>query len=781
MTGWLVSGDKEKKSRAAAVLAGSDSGISRLIRALASTEEAVSAAAVEGLADAGPRAVPSLIRASADENYVVRALSLRALSKIEPRPDEALPVLIKALKDPYTEVRHEAMDALVRFKDKAVPRVTELLASEDVDLRKTGCLVLGHIGQAAISAIPLLRERANDSDLNVRAIATYAVLAIERDAKSSVDLLTFRLEKRWYESSEWFGTDRRNEITNAIANIAESLVDAQDVSAIPELRNALKVIAADDAAHARVSRAIVSLEAIESTRQTRVLVRLWNTSWFPAVFLLVSVYVGWLLVIRLLILIKWPLSIWKWNSALKPIGEVKLPQWSSGIPVPLKYILGIGFFEYHDRVLDAWIRSRYAVARENFQKLPTVSSRAVHVEVPVVLNGTTLIDIKAEHLKPLFESTKRGCLLIVGEGGAGKTSFACLLGRRALDDGPPLVANHPMLPILLEEELDNPDHPPGSRRLFEAIRGRLTTLVGDIDPLDSEFTRRLLKRKRLLVIIDHLSELSEETRKQIRPAGTDFPIGAFVVTSRVENIVDDVPKSLLKPQRIAGNRLTSFMEAYLTQVGKRELFDDQEYIEACLNLTRIVDGRDITLLLGKMFADQLIVTKEEKELNDLPRNIPDMMLKYVHYLHHRNDDNDAIRQALTDGKLVAWMCVREHFYPTRADRTSVLKQLGVVDSEERLEYLETFLHLVITDGLELNRVRFLLDPLAEYLAALHVMELYSSDAARWEALLQQLGASVETNSLSKGFILALRDCSQYKSMEYDVPDFVQLQLTAMLR
>ena len=155
------------------------------------------------------------------------------------------------------------------------------------------------------------------------------------------------------------------------------------------------------------------------------------------------------------------------------------------------------------------------------------------------------------------------------------------------------------------------------------------------------------------------------------------------------------------------------------------------------------------------------------------------MLKYVHYLHHRDDDRDAIRQALADSKVVAWMCVREHFYPTRADRASVLNELGAVDCQERLDYLENRLHLVTTDGLELNRVRFLLDPLAEYLAALQVIELYSSDALRWDALLQRLSALSQANSVSQGFILALQDCCQYKAIEHAVPDFVRLQLTAL--
>ena len=71
------------------------------------------------------------------------------------------------------------------------------------------------------------------------------------------------------------------------------------------------------------------------------------------------------------------------------------------------------------------------------------------------------------------------------------------------------------------------------------------------------------------------------------------------------------------------------MDAYLTQQGKRELFDDPEYFEVCRKLSLMVGEKDITVLLAKLYADQLVAAKEDLEAKDLPDNIPDLMLCYL--------------------------------------------------------------------------------------------------------------------------------------------------------
>jgi hypothetical protein len=49
------------------------------------------------------------------------------------------------------------------------------------------------------------------------------------------------------------------------------------------------------------------------------------------------------------------------------------------------------------------------------------------------------------------------------------------------------------------------------------------------------------------VIITDLSELSQSTQSSIRPSSADFPANALVVTSRVEEVLAGVGKTVIHP------------------------------------------------------------------------------------------------------------------------------------------------------------------------------------------------------------------------------------------
>src|SRR5207247_367539 len=144
-----------------------------------------------------------------------------------------------------------------------------------------------------------------------------------------------------------------------------------------------------------------------------------------------------------------------------------------------------------------------------------------------------------------------------------------------------------------------------------------------------ELLLELLRKRRVLVIVDSLSELNETTRKRVRPAQADFPVAALVVTSRLEEDLGGAAKTIIKPLRLKSDRLSTFMDRYLSQRGKRELFEDEEYFEACRRLSQIVGEREITVLIARMYAEQIIAAKEQSTDRDLPRNLPDLMLGSV--------------------------------------------------------------------------------------------------------------------------------------------------------
>jgi hypothetical protein len=344
------------------------------------------------------------------------------------------------------------------------------------------------------------------------------------------------------------------------------------------------------------------------------------------------------------------------------------------------------------------------------------------------------------------------------------------------DDGGERLCEHLILPVLIEQELDF-EVSQGQPPFTEVIRGQLQAIIGEIEPIPQRLLDRLLRRRHVLVIVDHFSEMSESTRREIRPGHPDFPVNALIVTSRIEEKLDGVPKTTIKPLRIGGNRLSSFMEAYLTQRGKRDLFNDSEFFDACSRLSQIIQERDATVLFAKMYAEQMIVSQEDATEVNMPNNVPDLILSYINTLNsgiaeHKRDDREVHR----DAKAIAWECLKQNYRPDFAKYDDVIEALTLLHSdcaaEERLDYLENRLRLVQIQEPGKNRVRFVLDPLAEYLAAMQVVDLFGQDEETWQSFIDKVAPMKDTPIEIKGFLLALWDCC-LNEPGLKLPHFVQ--------
>lgn len=560
----------------------------------------------------------------------------------------------------------------------------------------------------------------------------------------------------------------------SLVKIAEKLQDAEDSESIPDLEKALNAFVTrgfkEDAE--KLNRSIHALKAIRRAK-------MWNSmkDWIyqnrwmfgPLIYLLLALSFSFSLV--------WlhPLWLLKINDALEPYTDFKLPDWLGGIKVPLRYILLVGFFNYHRRVLDAWVTQHIESVREAFQNRPTVRDRSVHVPVPVVFDGKSIADIAVEHLRSTF-SSGRGVLLISGEGGAGKTSLACQMAKWAMskDSTIRLFKDHLMLPVLIEYDLDSEE----INRIdvfSEAIRGQLRSQIGGGYPLSKELVYHLLIQRRILVILDGLSELSEATRKVISPANPDFPVNTLIITSRIDEKLDGVPMTTIKPLRIQGNRLSTFIEAYLVQQGKRELFNDSEFFDACRRLSSIVGSREITPLLAKIYADQLILSKEGTTEQELPDNIPDLMLSYLNELNRgASADDPDDRTVHRAAKAITWECLKNTYRPTPARRPNILSALGENDDKPEviLSYLEDRLRLVQTIGSGRDQIKFALDPLAECLAGLYLVDHYNEKAEKWRDFFEHSGKLSGGPGPTKSFLLAVKDCCMAKGNETKLPNFV---------
>ena len=119
---------------------------------------------------------------------------------------------------------------------------------------------------------------------------------------------------------------------------------------------------------------------------------------------------------------------------------------------------------------------------------------------------------------------------------------------------------------------------------------------------------------------------------------------------------------------------------------------------------------------------------------------------------------------------LAWACVRGTYVPGYVSLEIASIALGGNDAYKRLAYLKERLHLLQIAQPAQDRVRFVLDPLTEYLAGLWLVIHYRTDDTKWRALLHEVDSAAGGPERIKGFLLALRDCC--RARRADVPQFL---------
>jgi HEAT repeat protein len=720
-----------------------------LIGLLADSHANVRSSAASLLGSIGAEAknaVPELIRLLADSSANVRSSATFALANIGAEAKDAVPELIRLLKDSDASVRSSATFALGNIGAEAktaVPGLIRLLKDSDANVRSSATFALGNIGAEAKNAVPGLIRLLKDSDVDVRSNAAFILGKIGTAALASASELVHLLKDS--------NANVRISSASALENLAFSFQEQAKTlklseldEAISNLESALKTLTDHKAQfHPKtIANFRIYINILKAEQSDRLFVKsiiqnpyIWGSGIY--LFLLFGTFA-----IR-------PLWLLKIYETLKLIG-FKIPV--LGTDVSLGNLI---FFKYHPRVLDAWVSAHIVATRKEFQQRETVDDRKIFVPIPVILDNNTIAILTGKDLQPTF-AQKRSCLLIWEEGGAGKTSLACQIGKWAMSDRPEeRICSHRMLPVLIEDELKLTE---GKKPFIEAIRGQLQDLTDSTEAISEELLEQLLKQRRILVIVDRLSEMSEQTQTAIRPEMPDFPVNALLVTSRLEEPLGRVTKTAIKPLRIAGDRLSSFMESYLSQRQKRDLFTDTEFFNSCIQLSTIAGERNITVLLAKLYADQLIAKKEGTTDGDLPDDISELMLHYLNQLNRSVTENKFSDSAVHKyAKIIAWECLKSTYRPAAANHQNTIIALGEETAEARIKYLESKLRIIQTKGVAHDQIHFALDPVAEYLAALHLLDINGKDESKWQDFLQVADSQNSPEGI-KGFLLAVKDC-----------------------
>jgi len=732
-----------------------------------------------------PRVIEILNDALEDPSFSVRSAAADALGnfgnttnkKIIDNLQNTIPNINKLFSDLNFTPRQKAAYALsqIEVSDEKNQEIvtgkltTEILKTTNENLSINAAIALGKLGTSQPTPVKTIKiletlhttlQKDTSKDKN---ISENAAESISKIAGSLEGKLEANKGQQGYQNS----LDKSIEVLENILkeDYFQSLKD------YPLDRLAIKQ---DIEKHLNLLKTKKSL--VDSIKET------WQKSDFSIrltivlsiIFILANIVVLFIFWIRPIWLLRSDDRYWKALSESKI--ESKIPGMIGEIIQTIVMIIGctILALRYHPRVLDAWVAKNIKSVRRVFEKKDSVQKCEVYIPIPVILNDETISELTAKDLRSQFNKH----LLNWGEGGSGKTSLAFQIAKWAMsdDENEWICKNHQMLPVLIEEDIEV-EAARGKDPFIAMIQGQLNDELGsDTEPISEELLEHLLRKQRILVIVDHLSEMSEQTREFIHPEMSDCPVNALVVTSRIKEKLGGVNKTTITPLLVEGNRLSSFMDAYLIKLDNaRSLFTDSQFFEACKNLSNIVGQSKITVLLAKLYADQLIAAKRnligDIKPEDVPDNIPDLMLRYLNLLNEKVPEaqnklkNPTVHR---DVQVLAWECLKTNYQPKTTKREDAITAIGNNEGEIHLDYLEKRLHLIRTISPAEDKIRFTLDPLVEYLAALYLCSLYRNDENQWSELLNHM----DNISISQGFLIALRDCCSAKGEEYNIPSFV---------
>ncbi|MCZ6875982.1 MAG: HEAT repeat domain-containing protein [bacterium] len=703
----------------------------------------------------GPAVLSALIQSLQQaQDSVDRQTAAGILGQFE--GSEVILALIHTIQqDPAAHVRRVAARSLGQVGDSATVSVLARVLRQDqaVDVRRVAAHALGQIGEVT-AMLTLIHTLKHDAASEVRQAALKSLLRIAYVIQDRAKILS--------------PSDLQNAI-GVLQDVPRMLQD-RELAAMP-------IIGKQWATALRRIHATLSSQFGSPSKPVGLAILAWfyQRPWlWGSVIYVVGLLLLWVAILRLR-----PLWLLWVNDALKPYTDITLPAWLGNMRWSLRYVFLVGFFHYPRRVLDAWVKAHVDTVQENFVRLETVKERLAYVPMPLMLHdGASAQDLFDPHVEDFreFFLEPAAVLLIQGEEGVGKTSLACQLAASALHpDSQVRLCPHLMLPVLLEEDLTISGQDTNTV-LIDAVRGVLVGLMNVSYDLSADLVGHLLRQRRILLIVDNLSGMGQETRDVIKPQRAGFLAKALIVTSRVVEQLG-VNMQHVVPQRLASTHLAGFVDAYLMLKQIRHKLNDARYFDLCRRLANLADERDITVLLARMFIDQAVSSKSGDVLSKAtPRNIPELMRGHLHWLNcSASGATTPLDTSLEDAaKQIAWECVKDTLCPGGAHISAIQTLLA-----DRFGALQRLLDLglVVCSGPAKAWIRFALDPLAEYLAGLYLVEQYGESETLWHGFLARAQVIPGAPQTIKAFLLAVRDCCAATGADAGVPDFVLVELS----
>jgi hypothetical protein len=253
------------------------------------------------------------------------------------------------------------------------------------------------------------------------------------------------------------------------------------------------------------------------------------------------------------------------------------------------------------------------------------------------------------------------------------------------------------------------------------------------------------------------------------------------VTTRQELDFGAVETKKLRLEGIEIPRLVYFLNEYLRVSGAADLFPGRKPLQLGERFMALVEDvgehLKITPLLVKLFIDNAVghVQKHPSDwLSDLPLSVPETFLDYLARVDSAGKNLKSVDPEMLKAARELANCSLDSTYTPR--------DFFREDAEQRLT--EAGINTTLIDRLISNTVleeyqpggirilRFTLDPLAEYLTALYLLNKFRANEVQWNVWLKTIRHTGGFPSSMRGFLVALEVCAKTYSAQFNPPDSV---------
>ncbi len=437
------------------------------------------------------------------------------------------------------------------------------------------------------------------------------------------------------------------------------------------------------------------------------------------------------------------------------------------------------FIQFPD-CLDLWIDLHKDILEAALKRTDLYKKSQGYMELPVRLDhpvgGELFKEPQPQSFQPLFRGAR--CVVsIVGEGGTGKTMLVSRLAQMAFASKvEERLMPHRSIPVALEGELDD---------LVESTSHILKEMLG-VETIDLRLVEALLKRKRLLVIIDALSERSQDTQGYVTSLfEKGVPVNVLITTSRLMPDFGSTAVRYCWPEILDEGRVVKFIGDYLRSKDSYSEFKGRPTVNLAERVLTVVESGgerlSVTPLLLKWYLENAISrvqsTGSLKAIETLPLSIPEIILEYLRGINPEDNgtESEISEELLIEGAQILAHCSLGDNCIPKDFRRDVTEQ--EFTNHPRFEQSAQMIDRFIANGILAQRttgdtqfLRFTFNPMAEYLGAMYSIKTslpgQPEQWNQWVGSLQDLEGYPRN---IKGFLVALEECCRIYQNDYNIP------------